>query len=888
MAEAPSGTVTLLFTDIEGSTRLLQRAGDDYPDLLAEHRRLLRAAFESHDGYEVDTEGDAFFVSFASAHDAVVAAEEAQRALAAHRWPEGREIRVRMGLHTGEPRLIHGQYVGLDVHRAARVMAAGHGGQVLLSQSTQSQVNETRPLLDLGEHRLKDLLQPERLFQLMIEELPSDFPALKTLGNRPTNLPTQPNPLIGRESELRELTRLLRDDEVRLLTLAGTGGTGKTRLALQIGAELLEEFRSGVFFVSLAPISDPELVIPTIAQTLSVREVPGEPLLNTLIAYLSEKQMLLVVDNLEQVVDAAPSLSKLVSAAPETKLLITSRARLRLAAEHTYEVPPLALPDPTQMGLDTLGENDAIGLFVARAEAVNPEFVLTEENAADVIKICAQLDGLPLAIELAAARISVLTPQALLRRLDERLVVLTSGARDADQRQRTLRDTIEWSYDLLDLRQQALFARLSVFVGGCRFEAAKAVSDSHATVDTDVLDGLQSLVEMSMLRTRKDSDGEPRFWMLETIREYAAERLHERSETHALRRRHAEYFLRVAEQVEPQLTGAQQAAGLELLECDLDNLRQALSTFVDTGEVELELRMIGALWRFWATRGDRSEGRARIEQALERDWPQPTRLREKALAGASRLAQFQNDGQAAERFSNERLAINQESENRAGIAATLVDLGILIANRGDTEKAKRLLRESRSISHELGETREEARAIGNLGALAWEEGDYEDAARFFGEAIPLLEKVEDVRGIAVSSNGVGRAAALLQRRADAIPYLRRSLVLAHTLGDQHEASLALEGLAMVALQNDEPGRATQLLAQADALRRAVATFATPKEHEEFEHAVNVVRAQLEPAAFDLAWSRGTAMTQDEAVAYALQDEPGPDQPPPLAGRAAGV
>src|SRR5438034_6668813 len=321
MADAPSGTVTLLFTDIEGSTKLLQRSGELYAELLADHRNMLRAAFDSHDGYEVDTEGDAFFVVFRSANDAAAAAVAAQRALAEHSWPDGNEVRVRMGLHTGEPRLVDRAYVGLDVHRAARVMAAGHGGQVLLSHSTRNQLGDELPLLDLGEHRLKDLLQPEHLFQLIIEGLPAEFPALKTLGNRPTNLPGQPNPMIGRENELGEILQILRSDDVRLLTLIGPGGAGKTRLALQLGAELLDEFRSGVFFVSLAPIADEDLLVPTIAQALAIREISGEDLAATLRAYLSVKQMLLVLDNFEHIVGAAPAIAELLASAPEVRIL---------------------------------------------------------------------------------------------------------------------------------------------------------------------------------------------------------------------------------------------------------------------------------------------------------------------------------------------------------------------------------------------------------------------------------------------------------------------------------------------------------------------------------------------------------------------------------------
>ena len=504
MAELPTGTVTLLFTDIEGSTRLLRRVGDAYADLLAEHRRLLTHAFEHHGGTIVDSEGDAFFVAFASARDAVAGAEAGQRALIGHPWPGEEELRVRMGLHTGEPRLVDGRYVGLDVHHAARLMAAGHGGQVLVSESTRALLDDGSRLRDLGEHRLKDLSHPQRLYQLEVDGLPTAFPPLKTLDNRPTNLPVQPNELIGRERELEEAEALL-SNGLRVLTLTGPGGTGKTRLALQLAAHVVEEFPDGVFFVSLAPVRDWELVAPTIARTLGLREQPGETVLETLDGYLGDKELLLVLDNFEQVLAAAPAVAGLCASASRLKLLVTSRTPLRLSGERTYPVPPLELAE-------------SVRLFAARAHAAALDFDVTEENEDAVAGICRRLDGLPLAIELAATRIRSLPPPALLRRLDQRLKLLTGGAQDLDERQRTLRATIDWSYELLPQAERDLFARLGVFVGGSRLDAAEALCGA---IEIDVLDGLQSLVEKSLLRQRPDPDGEPRFWMLETIREFA-------------------------------------------------------------------------------------------------------------------------------------------------------------------------------------------------------------------------------------------------------------------------------------------------------------------------------------------------------------------------------
>src|ERR687887_1884255 len=452
MSGPPSGTVTLLFSDIEGSTRLLQRTGDAYAELLAEHRRILREAFASHRGYEMDNEGDAFFVAFGSANDAAAAAVAGQRALADHDWRDGNEVRVRMGLHTGEPRAVGGRYVGLVVHAAARIMAAGHGGQVLVSESTCALLDDRFEVRDLGAHRLKDLPGTQQLYQLQIDGLPANFPPLKTLDHRPTNLPLEPNAFIGRTRELKEAWSLLTRQDARLLTLTGTGGTGKTRLALRLASGAVEQFPNGVFFVSLAPVRDWELVVPSIAQTLGLREQAGETVLETLGEYLRDRRILLLLDNFEQVLPAAPALSGLLGSAPGVNMLVTSRTPLHIAGERTYSVPPLV-------------ETESVNLFVERAQAADAEFAVTDANARAVAEICARLDGLPLAIELAAPRVRVLSPRALLDRLDKHLPVLTSGPRDAPDRQRTLHATIEWSHSLLSADEQRLFRRLGGFVG---------------------------------------------------------------------------------------------------------------------------------------------------------------------------------------------------------------------------------------------------------------------------------------------------------------------------------------------------------------------------------------------------------------------------------------
>src|SRR6266487_24969 len=525
----PTGTVTFLFTDIEGSTRLLQQLGDRYSRVLEECRRLLRAAFQKWNGHEVDTQGDAFFVAFARATDAVSAAVDGLHALVIHPWPENVEVRVRMGLHTGEPQLSSEGYVGIDVHHAARVMSAGHGGQVLLSQTTRDLVEHQLPdgvsLRDLGEHRLKDLQRPVHLFQLVIAGLPSHFPSLKSLDAYPNNLPVQPTSLIGREWEVASLVELLRRVDIRLVTLTGPGGTGKTRLALQVAAELSDLEWRGSYFVDLAPVSDAAQVIPSIASTLGLREERGRSPLECLTEEIDQNRVLLLLDNFEQVLDAAVHVSDLLVACPQLKIMVTSRAVLRVRAEREFAVPTLTLPDSAQMpGLEALMQYESIVLFVQRTQAVVPEFRLTDMNAPAVVEIVRRLDGLPLAIELAAARMKLLSPEALLARLNQPLQVLTSGARDVAARQQTLRNTIAWSYNLLDAQEQELFRRLSAFVGGCTLEAAEAVcaagGDASAGLADSVLDGVASLIDKSLLQQTEQEGEEPRLRMLETIREY--------------------------------------------------------------------------------------------------------------------------------------------------------------------------------------------------------------------------------------------------------------------------------------------------------------------------------------------------------------------------------
>ena len=622
MTPRPTGTVTFLFTDIEGSTTRWEHQRQAMQAALARHDTILREAIEAHGGHVFKTVGDAFYAVFSTAPDAVDAALQAQALLQRESWDEMLgPLRVRMAVHTGAAEERDGDYFGPPLNRVARLLSAGHGGQILLSTVSQELVRDQLPagaeLLDLHEHRLKDLIRPEHVYQLMAAGLPHDFPPLKTLDHLPNNLPLQRAPFIGRERELEALKVLLQRPDVGLLTLLGVGGTGKTRLALQVAADLLDSFPDGAWFVNLAPITDPALVVPTIAATLSVTESGSQPLVETLKHYLRDKQLLLVLDNVEQVIAAADDLARLLGVAAKVKVLATSRVALRLYNEQEFPVPALALPDLKRLPpIERLSQYEAVRLFIQRAQAVKPDFQITRANAPAVAEICVQLDGLPLAIELAAARTKLLTPQAMLQRLSNRLSLLTGGARDLPARQQTLRAAIDWSYSLLDPAEQTLFAQLAVFVGGCALGAVEAVCNAEGELQIDPFDGLASLLDKSLLRQEEGTQDESRFVMLETIREYAHERLEATHNAEGLRQRHAQYFLELAKTAAPEVQGPQSAEWLERLECEHGNLRAALRWTLERSEAERALEFSGALGHFWLLRGHIDEGRRWVEAAL--------------------------------------------------------------------------------------------------------------------------------------------------------------------------------------------------------------------------------------------------------------------------------
>src|SRR5438067_5656323 len=593
--EPPAGLVTLMFTDIEGSTRLVQELGDRWTGFLQMHREIMRDAWRAWNGHEMGTEGDSFFVSFPSAADAVAAAVDAQRALSANPWPDGERIRVRIGMHSGEPTVVAGDYVGIDVHRAARIAAAGHGGQVLLSKETRDLVDRTLPqgvtIRDLGEHRLKDLERPEWVFQLDIEGLPAEFPPLKSLET-PSNLPVPASAFFGREDETRALAGLLDENDVRLITLTGPGGTGKTRLGVHVAGGQRERFRNGVFFVSIAPSATGADVPGEIARALQLRDFGPVDVVDALAAGLRAKSILLLLDNFEHVLDAAPVIATLLARAPRLKVMVTSRAPLRISGEHEFPVAPLGVPADNR-SFDDVSAFPAVALFVERARAVRRDFTLAAGNAEVIAQICRRVDGLPLAIELAASKVKLLSPEQILDRLGSRLTLLKGGARDLPARQQTLRDTIDWSYELLEQPAARAFRALGVFPGGATLASIESVAG-------DVFESLETLIDHSLIRQIEG----PRFGMLETIREFAIERLQADGEADAARRGLAGEMLRIAEEADPALRGPDQARAGAIFEAEHDNMRAALRwALTDGADPILGARIAIRLGWFWYSHG---------------------------------------------------------------------------------------------------------------------------------------------------------------------------------------------------------------------------------------------------------------------------------------------
>ena len=874
MAELPTGTVTFLFTDVEGSTRLLQELADGYEVLEVRHAEILRRAIAEGGGTEIRTEGDSFFAAFSRPSGALHAAVVAQRALANERWPDGVTVRVRMGMHTGEGRTggtgSAADYVGIDVNLAARIAAAGHGGQVLISDATRGLVEHALPegvaIRELGEHRLKDIKHPERLHDLVIDGLAANFPPIRTL-EVPTNLPAERTSFIGRDLELTEITTLL--EQGRLLTLTGPGGSGKTRLALRVASSQFHRFPQGVFWVDLSSTADPSLVSAAIASALRVREEPNRDLLESLGDRLRDRQVLLVLDNFEQVAAGAAAIGRLVDAAPGLTVLATSRVPLRLTGEREYHVSPLTLPAPGT-AVEALAASEAVMLFNERALAVRPSFQLTPDNAAAVADITARLDGLPLAIELAASRLNLLDPASMLARLDKRLPLLSSRVRDVPERQRTLRGAVDWSHDLLSPEEQRLFARVSVFAGGWSLDAVEAVCGPG--LDIDVLDGLGGLVDGSLVRRPETGDDAVRFRMLETIREYAAEQLAGSGEEDDVRRRHAEHVRDLAEAAEPHLAGDGLDRWLARLEAEQDNIRTALDWATDSRQTETALRIAAAMWRFWQHRGPLSEGRRRLEAivALPAARTRDAR-RARALGALGGIAYWQGDYGPMHTFYEEAVEIAREIGDARLLARALFDLSFASMVESNIDGQEELLRAALAQA-EGRDPAVTAQILGPLGFIELLRGNPVVALEHVERSLAIYRELGDRTAVADTLVSVAAVRFLIGEIELAKEQVREAAAHMAESESRMLMSAMLFPLAFVENLDGQHGRAARLIGafvrQGEELGGGPPIFAVLPFIGDPEADA---RQALGDEEYDRAWAEGYTMSLDDVVAFAIPE-----------------
>jgi predicted ATPase/class 3 adenylate cyclase len=867
----PTGTVTFLFTDIEGSTRLVQALGDDWVHVLEAHNHLIEKAITENNGVVVKTEGDSFFAVFPAALDALQASVQAQHGLMDHPWPSDGVVRSRMGLHSGLGALGASDYVGLDVHRAARIADSAHGGQVVLSEPTAVLVERSLPegvsLRDLGKHRLKDLAEPEAILQVVSPGLQSEFPLLRTLDAIPNNLPKLLTSFVGRDRELAEAVRLL--GSTRILTFTGPGGTGKTRLSLQVAAEVAAGYPDGVFFVDLAPINDVEVIPSRILETLgiqvSTREEPPAVRLNS---QLSDKGILLILDNFEQLLEGAPLVAELLRASPRTKVLVTSRAPLRISGEQELPVPPLGISgvDPGA-DLETLMHSEAIRLFTDRAMAVRPDFRLTVDNAPAVAKLVGRLDGLPLAIELVASRLRLLPVDQILSRLSGRM--LSSGSVDLPARQRTIESAIAWSYELLAEPERKLFARFAIFSAGARLEEVEAVCGPTEELGEEVIDSLSTLVEQSLIR-RVDAEGRLRFRMLHVIQEFALERLTESGEAAAIGRRHLETYAAYVESVAPELLGRDRRMWLDLLEQDQDNLRAALDWAVESGEADLAFRLSSAAWRLWQARGHLHEARRRLDDVLAIEGGEP-RNRAKALEALGGILWWQSDLVSALEIYRETVRMHRILGDWKELANALynVSLATVFTQEDGREAAAAALDEAGALYRDLGD-------IGGLGDVEWAWGNvaaYEDkdvpgAIAHMKKSIEYYEQAGNEFGMGWGLFEVGHLSRGLGEYDQAWGYLSRGLTLFAEHRDVSGVVLLLAGSAGLALVLGDRDRAHRLAGAFHGLRISSGTEIVLNEMNRIE-ALDYATMEALSGEAAIPYREGRAMSLEAAVAYAL-------------------
>ncbi|HEY2917321.1 MAG TPA: adenylate/guanylate cyclase domain-containing protein [Candidatus Limnocylindrales bacterium] len=896
-----AGTRTFLFTDIEGSTRLEEDIGTArYAAVRERHRELLRAAFAAGGGLEQGTEGDSFFVVFPTAGDGLAAAIAAQRALLAEAWPDDVSVKVRMGLHAGEAQESGGSLVGLDVNRAARIAATAHGGQIVVSDAVRSLVSGALPpevtLRGLGSHRLRDLRDPEPLAQVVAPDLPDTFPPLRSIDARPNNLPTQLTSFVGREAELAAAGDLLARS--RLVTLTGPGGTGKTRLSLQVATKAAEAFPDGIFFVALETVREPVLVPSRLAAAIGIAEPARRTAAEVVEEWLAGKQVLFVLDNLEQVLGVGPIVADLLRKAPGLKVLATSRAPLQVSGEQEFPVPGLPTPpDPTQLtaleraelpaegrvvDVAALETYEAVRLFIARATAVRPGFEVTNENAPAVAAICSRLHGMPLAIELAAARVKLLSPDAILGRLEHQLGVLAAGARDLPERQQTLRGAIAWSYDILDEPCRVLLARLSVFVGDIELEAAEAVCGPASEVGQDVTDGVLSLATQSLLRTIENPDA-PRFEMLDTIREYAGEKLAERGDQAELERRHGTWHLEFATRASAELSGDDQRVWLERFEHAHDNLRAAMDRAAARADGEIAIGIAFHTWRFWQKRGHLYEARRRLEALAGEPWSRrDPRLRARLLEALGGVCWWQGEVRPMREAYREAVELWRGADEPGELANALYNYSFAftvpdelpesgaIPETDPSGEGRAALDEALAIYRGLGDERGEANVLWGIGNMRYFSRTGDTGAEAFALALEKFIRVGDRTMEAWSRHQLGAAYIRLDRLDEARELIQDALRFFYQASDTAGLTLVLDDLSAVAVAAGDNDRAARLWGAARSLTSStganLAGFVDAAV--EYDSRPNIRRAIGRDELARLG-AEGAAMSLDELMAYAL-------------------
>ncbi|MFN8592903.1 MAG: tetratricopeptide repeat protein [Thermomicrobiales bacterium] len=901
MVNWPRGTVVFLFTDIEGSTVLWQQDRRATAAVVARHLRLLREAIEAHSGVHYKTIGDAVQAAFHTVSDALAAAVIGQQAILSEPWPpELDPIQVRMAIHVGSAEPVDGDYLAPALNRLSRVLASGHGGQILVTEAVRQLAGRDLPdgarFTSLGVHRFRDLVEPEEVFQLDEPGLPHDFPALRSLALHPTNLPEPAAPLLGRDADLATVLALFRNQTARLVTLTGPGGTGKTRLAIEIARTLRQDYPDGVFLVDLAPVTDPALVLPTIASVLNIREQSDQAWSETLAAYLATRTILLLLDNCEQILAVGPELAALLMACPMIAILATSREPFHLRPEQEYPVLPLSLPDVDAISPAELSSVPAVALFVARASAADPHFTLSEANASAVAEICRRLDGLPLAIELAAARVRILPPPALLERLERRLPMLTRGGRDLPARQQTMRDAIAWSYDLLDATDRHLFEYVSVFPDTFSFEAAEfimtaqpeAPNDQLVNAKTglppsplaetglratgsslDVLDCLESLVAKSLVVSLEASSGDARYTMLGTIREFGLERLTAAGDGLQARSRLAMWALALAERTAAGLARAPDDVWFAHLERDQPTLRAGLAFFAEQGAAPSLARLSGALRPFWQEHAHYTEGLQWMKQALAESDDLPDDLRLLIIWGTGNLAWYQGELPLSRQMFEQAIVLAQKLGDRGAEAFILGSLASHDSEMGDDERAEARFEASRAIAADIGEPIPIAFALHNLAHLKWQQGRREDAARLLRDALAVA-KTHNVMSIMPSVLvGLGTISTDLGDAAAALDYFRESIALGEKRGNLDDLSSSIGGIARLAASIHRPDDATRLFAAADAIRERLHVPVMPDEREEREAILSGPRTALGDERFQTLWNEGLSLSSEQAIDLAL-------------------